>query len=46
MEMAVTDTTGLLDEAMIDPVTGEIIGQNDLAERLFGQTQGAVRGAS
>lgn len=30
-----TDTSGLLNEAMIDPVAGEIIGQKDLAERLL-----------
>ncbi len=38
-EMAVTDTTELLDEAMIDPVTGEIIDQKDLAERLLAQAK-------
>src|SRR6218665_3951785 len=44
MEMAVTDTTGLLDDVMIDPVTGEIIDQKDLAERLLAQAkeQGGV----
>src|SRR6218665_1556065 len=39
MEMAVTDTTGLLDDVMIDPVTGEIIDQKDLAERLLAQAK-------
>lgn len=33
------DTTELLDEAMIDPVTGQIINQKDLAERLLTQAQ-------
>jgi len=37
--MAVTDTTGLLDDVMIDPVTGEIIDQKDLAERLLAQAK-------
>ena len=38
-EMAVADTTELLDDAMIDPVTGEIIDQKDLAERLLAQAK-------
>ncbi|ETB33885.1 transposase, partial [Mycobacterium avium subsp. hominissuis 10-5606] len=33
------DTTELLEEAMIDPVTGEIIDQKDLAERLLAQAK-------
>lgn len=33
-ETAVADTTELLDDEMIDPVTGEIIDQKELAERL------------
>lgn len=33
------DTTELLDDAMIDPVTGEIIDQKDLAERLLAQAK-------
>jgi len=35
----VTDTTEKLDDAMIDPVTGEIIDQKDLAERLLAQAK-------
>ncbi|GAA2244761.1 hypothetical protein GCM10010401_17550 [Rarobacter faecitabidus] len=38
-EMAVADTTELLDEAMIDPVTGEIIDQKELAQRLLAQAK-------
>lgn len=38
-EMAVADTTELLDYAMIDPVSGEIIDQKDLAERLLAQAK-------
>lgn len=38
-EMAVADTTELLDNEMIDPVTGEIIDQKDLAERLLAQAK-------
>lgn len=38
-EMAVADTTERLDDAMIDPVTGEIIDQKDLAERLLAQAK-------
>ena len=34
-----TDTTELLNDAMIDPVTGEIIDQKDLAERLLAQAK-------
>ena len=37
--MAVADTTKMLDETMIDPVTGEIIDQKDLAERLLAQAK-------
>lgn len=37
--MAVTDTTELLDDGMIDPVTGEIIDQKELAERLLAQAK-------
>ena len=37
--MAVADTTELLDDEMIDPVTGEIIDQKDLAERLLAQAK-------
>ncbi|MDQ1218015.1 putative transposase [Microbacterium arborescens] len=33
------DTTELLDNEMIDPVTGEIIDQKDLAERLLAQAK-------
>lgn len=33
------DTTDLLDNEMIDPVTGEIIDQKDLAERLLAQAK-------
>ena len=38
-ETAVTDTTEVLDDAMIDPVTGEIIDQKELAERLLAQAK-------
>lgn len=34
-----TDTTMMLDEAMIDPLTGEIIDQKDLAERFLAQAK-------
>ena len=34
-----TDTTEVLDDAMIDPVTGEIIDQKDLAGRLLAQAR-------
>ena len=34
-----TDTTEMLGDAMIDPVTGEIIDQKDLAERLLAQAK-------
>ncbi|MFV0405824.1 MAG: hypothetical protein ACK5LN_03210, partial [Propioniciclava sp.] len=34
-----TDTTEVLDNGMIDPVTGEIIDQKDLAERLLAQAK-------
>jgi putative transposase len=37
--MAVNDFTTKATEAMIDPVTGEIIDQKDLAERLLAQTK-------
>ncbi|MBD2762177.1 transposase, partial [Kocuria sp. cx-116] len=33
------DTTDLLDDEMIDPVTGEIIDQKDLAARLLAQAK-------
>ncbi len=33
--MAVSDTTEIELHAMVDPVTGEIIDQKDLAERLL-----------
>ncbi len=33
------DTNELLGEAMMDPVTGEIIDQKDLAERLLAQAK-------
>lgn len=38
-EMAVADTTEILDDAMMDPVTGEIIDQKELAERLLAQAK-------
>lgn len=38
-ETAVTDTIEMLDDAMIDPVTGEIIDQKELAERLLAQAK-------
>lgn len=38
-EMAVADTTERLDDEMIDPVSGEIIDQKDLAERLLAQAK-------
>lgn len=34
-----TEATGLLDDEMIDPVTGEIIDQKELAERLLAQAR-------
>lgn len=34
-----TDTTEMVDKAMIDPVTGEIIDQKELAERLLAQAK-------
>ena len=37
--MAVNDFTTDRTEAMIDPVTGEIIDQKDLAERLLAQAK-------
>ena len=37
--MTVTDTTEVLGEAIIDPVTGEIIDQKELAERLLAQAE-------
>lgn len=37
--MAVSDTTGLLEEEMIDPMTGEIINQKELAEQLLAQAK-------
>lgn len=42
--MAVSDTTELLKDSMIDPVTGEIIDQKDLTERLL--TQAKEQGVS
>lgn len=36
--MAVTDTTAMMNE-MIDPVTGEIIDQRELAQRLLAQAK-------
>lgn len=33
------DTTDVLDDAIIDPVTGEIVDQKDLAERLLAQAK-------
>src|SRR5690606_13048130 len=39
-EMAVADTTTVVvDDEMIDPVTGEIIDQKELAERLLAQAK-------
>ena len=38
MEMAVVDTTGM--EAMIDPMTGEIMDEKGLAEQLLAQVRG------
>lgn len=37
--MAVADTTEMFNDAMIDPVTGEIIDQKELAERLLAQAK-------
>lgn len=38
--MAVADTTDVvIDDEMIDPVTGEIIDQKELAERLLAQAK-------
>jgi transposase-like protein len=38
--MAVTDTTDVVvDDEMIDPVTGEIIDQKELADRLLAQAK-------
>ena len=37
--MVVFDTTGLLEDVMIDPVTGEIIGQKELVEQLLAQVK-------
>ena len=37
--MAVADTTKMLDETMIDPVTGEIIDQKEIAQRLLAQAK-------
>ncbi|OKL54778.1 transposase, partial [Bowdeniella nasicola] len=38
--MAVADTTTVVvDDEMIDPVTGEIIDQKELAERLLAQAK-------
>lgn len=38
-ETAVSDTTEATPEVMIDPVTGEIIDQKDVAERLLAQAR-------
>lgn len=38
-EVGVADATELLGDEMIDPVTGEIIDQKDLAERLLAQAK-------
>ncbi|AEX76191.1 transposase [Corynebacterium diphtheriae bv. gravis] len=38
-EKAVSDMTDMLEDEMIDPVTGEIIDQKDLAERLLAQAK-------
>lgn len=38
-EMAVADTTELSEDAMIDPVTGEIIDPGDLEECLLAQAK-------
>lgn len=38
-ETAVTDTTGLLGVAMMDPVMGEIIDEKDLAERFLARAK-------
>jgi len=35
----VADMTDMLEDEMIDPVTGEIIDQKDLAERLLAQAR-------
>jgi len=35
----VSDTTDMMENEMIDPVTGEIIDQKDLAERLLSQAK-------
>lgn len=37
--MAVSDATETVEEAMIDPVRGEIIDQKDLAERLLARAK-------
>jgi hypothetical protein len=37
--MAVADTTEVMGDAMIEPVTGEIIDQKGLAERLLAQAK-------
>ena len=34
------DMTDMMEDEMIDPVTGEIIDQKDLAERLLAQARG------
>lgn len=43
-EMAVADTTVLLNDEMIDPVTGEIVDQKELAVRVL--TQAREQGVS
>lgn len=42
--MAVADTTELLDDEMIDPVTEEIIDQKDLAKCLLAQADALQHG--
>lgn len=42
--MAVADTTVLLNDEMIDPVTGEIVDQKELAVRVL--TQAREQGVS
>jgi len=37
--MAVADTTGLLGDEIIDPVSGQIVDQKELAQRLLAQAK-------
>jgi putative transposase len=37
--MAVADTTGLLEDEIIDPVSGQIVDQKELAQRLLAQAR-------